>query len=171
MSILLFAVCQSPTNREAAQATTSNLPYRNLHDTVKYVGMQACQSCHQETYESFMKTGMGQSFDHATPQKSSAEFGDHIAAHGIPLYRARTHRRPTDGKHAIEGTIDVHVAGSVDAGRGKTQVPTGTKYFIHKEMLGLPQAGRRRTQRWPGHRLRAEQITGRPADRDPRPEP
>ncbi|MGB1242939.1 MAG: multiheme c-type cytochrome, partial [Chitinophagales bacterium] len=77
--IALFVVCQSPSNQEPTnKATTSDLPYQNLHDTVKYVGMQACQSCHQEIYETFIKTGMGQSFDHATPQKSAAEFGNHV---------------------------------------------------------------------------------------------
>ncbi|MEZ4886040.1 MAG: tetratricopeptide repeat protein [Chitinophagales bacterium] len=75
----LFVVCQSPTNQgETIHDKPSDLPYLNLHDTVKYVGMQACQSCHQEIYETFIQTGMGQSFDHATPQKSAAEFGDHV---------------------------------------------------------------------------------------------
>ncbi len=85
VSILLFVFCESPpsnrgerSNRETTQAISSDLPYRNLHDTVKYVGMQVCQSCHQEIYETFIKTGMGQSFDYATPSKSAAEFGDHV---------------------------------------------------------------------------------------------
>ncbi len=75
----LFVVCQSPSNQgNINEQPTSDLPYLNLHDTVKYVGMKACQSCHQEIYETFLQTGMGQSFDHATPQKSAATFGDHI---------------------------------------------------------------------------------------------
>lgn len=77
--LFLFALCQSPSNKESiSEELHSDLPYLNLHDTVEYVGMQACQSCHQEIYETFLQTGMGQSFDHATPQKSSAEFGDHV---------------------------------------------------------------------------------------------
>ncbi|MGB0931979.1 MAG: cytochrome c3 family protein, partial [Chitinophagales bacterium] len=77
--LLLFVLCQSPSNQDkTTEQFTSDLPYLNLHDTVEYVGMQACQSCHQEIYETFMQTGMGQSFNHATPQKSAATFGNHV---------------------------------------------------------------------------------------------
>jgi hypothetical protein len=45
------------------------------HDTaVKYVGKQQCRSCHADIYNSFIKTGMGQSFGAATKQKSAANF-------------------------------------------------------------------------------------------------
>lgn len=50
-------------------------PWLNHHDTAQYVGMDQCRSCHQEIYETFIQTGMGQSFDHATPEKSVAHFG------------------------------------------------------------------------------------------------
>ncbi len=51
--------------------------YLNHNDTVKYVGMQQCRACHQDIYNSFIETGMGKSFDLATPQKSSADFTKH----------------------------------------------------------------------------------------------
>ena len=43
-------------------------------DTVRYVGMKTCRNCHADIYESFLKTGMGKSFDVAGRQKSSARF-------------------------------------------------------------------------------------------------
>ncbi len=51
--------------------------YLNHNDTVKYVGMQQCRACHADIYNSFIETGMGKSFDLATPQKSSADFTKH----------------------------------------------------------------------------------------------
>ncbi len=53
------------------------VPYLNHNDTVKYVGKQACKNCHPGIYQSFMETGMGQSFGRATPQKSVADFSPH----------------------------------------------------------------------------------------------
>lgn len=39
--------------------------------------MTTCRSCHNDMYEDFRHTGMGRSFDHATPDKSDARFGQH----------------------------------------------------------------------------------------------
>lgn len=55
--------------------------YLNINDTVKYVGAQTCALCHQNIYNTFMHTGMGESFDVASRQKSSAQFGQHIVVH------------------------------------------------------------------------------------------
>ncbi len=46
-----------------------------MNDTVKYVGAKTCMLCHQEIYNSFSHTGMGESFDVASKTKSSAKFG------------------------------------------------------------------------------------------------
>ncbi len=51
--------------------------YASLADTVNYVGMATCRSCHPNVYNSFIRTGMGQSFDRATKQKTSAFYGAH----------------------------------------------------------------------------------------------
>lgn len=76
---LCFIYCQDTGFAPIADNAVSLLPYHNLNDTVKYVGMETCRSCHQNIYDTFIKTGMGQSFDHATHAKSAATFGKHIA--------------------------------------------------------------------------------------------
>lgn len=64
---LLFVThCTDPVKETI---TTS---YLNLNDTVKYVGMNTCKQCHYNIYETFIHTGMGQSFDTANLQKSKA---------------------------------------------------------------------------------------------------
>ena len=45
--------------------------YLNHNDTVKYVGKEECRMCHAEIYDSYMQTGMGQSFHFATKEHSA----------------------------------------------------------------------------------------------------
>lgn len=52
--------------------------YLNMNDTVKYVGAHTCMLCHQGIYNSFIHTGMGESFDKASKEKSAAKFGPHV---------------------------------------------------------------------------------------------
>ena len=67
-TIVPLFYCNKP-NTEGVSA------WRNVYDTtVHYVGMQTCRTCHEAVYQTFIKTGMGQSFDHATKQKSAADF-------------------------------------------------------------------------------------------------
>lgn len=51
--------------------------FLNMHDSVAYVGMATCRTCHANVHETFRHTGMGRSFGRATPVRSSAVFGDH----------------------------------------------------------------------------------------------
>lgn len=63
-SVILFNCQQKETS-----------PYRNIADEkAEYVGMDACRQCHQQVYETFIQTGMGQSWDVATKSKSAANF-------------------------------------------------------------------------------------------------
>ena len=50
--------------------------YLNLNDSVKYMGMNVCKECHFEIYQSFLRTGMGMSFDSASRHKSMAKIGE-----------------------------------------------------------------------------------------------
>ena len=64
--------CNSPKT-DATEAVGS--PWKNVYDSsAHYVGMQTCRTCHESVYQTFSQTGMGQSFDHATKQKSAADF-------------------------------------------------------------------------------------------------
>jgi hypothetical protein len=67
--LMLNTFCNAP-QKEQALATD----YLNHNDTVKYVGMQTCRSCHNDIYKTFIETGMGKSFDLATRAKSAADF-------------------------------------------------------------------------------------------------
>ena len=69
--ILLQYYCGTGQKSEQAKAT-----YLNLNDTVQYVGMDVCRQCHMDIYQSFIQTGMGQSFDHASREKSAAVFDE-----------------------------------------------------------------------------------------------
>lgn len=51
--------------------------YLNHNDSVSYVGKEQCRSCHLEIYKTFIETGMGRSFEHATRKKSAASFNKH----------------------------------------------------------------------------------------------
>ncbi len=51
--------------------------FRTVNDSVAYVGMQQCRSCHADVYDTYMQTGMGRSFDWASHEKSDAVFDHH----------------------------------------------------------------------------------------------
>lgn len=78
--ILLFIVsifirCNDPKVGTEIIVEESNInTYLNHSDTAKYVGMNTCKLCHQDIYNSFIKTGMGKSFEIASSKKSVAEF-------------------------------------------------------------------------------------------------
>ena len=48
--------------------------YRNLGSEATYVGMEACKQCHVDIYNTFIHTGMGQSFAEANQGNSHAVF-------------------------------------------------------------------------------------------------
>tara|TARA_B100000579_G_scaffold73258_1_gene56200 strand:- start:31972 stop:33885 length:1914 start_codon:yes stop_codon:yes gene_type:complete len=48
--------------------------FKNLNESVSYIGMNQCAACHSEQYESFIKTGMGKSFRPALKKYSSSNF-------------------------------------------------------------------------------------------------
>lgn len=62
-------------NPQQSNSEAKGSPWKNVYDTnVHYVGMQACRTCHESIYQTFIQTGMGQSFGHATRKKSAADF-------------------------------------------------------------------------------------------------
>lgn len=74
-SLLLIVTqlkCKQVPEHEQQKST-----YLNHHDSVKYVGKETCRSCHNDKYETYIHTGMGLSFDSASPAKSAADFSGH----------------------------------------------------------------------------------------------
>jgi tetratricopeptide (TPR) repeat protein len=72
--IIVFS-CQTPKGKTTTEITkTDTLLYLNHSDSAKYVGINTCKLCHQEIYKTFIKTGMGKSFDVASKAKSSADY-------------------------------------------------------------------------------------------------
>jgi tetratricopeptide (TPR) repeat protein len=71
--LLLSYACDSPLAPQEKSSSDSSL-YLNHSDTARYVGMNTCRQCHANIYETFIKTGMGKSFDLATKTKSSGDF-------------------------------------------------------------------------------------------------
>jgi len=69
--VVLFSIpfCTQSTK------TTEESQYINHSDSVQYVGMEACVSCHIDKKETFIHTGMGQSFGPASREKSIGQFG------------------------------------------------------------------------------------------------
>lgn len=70
LSFALFSVYCSKGKSSLSQDKT----YFNLHDSVRYVGMQTCMQCHSGIHSSFLQTGMGKSLAKASKSKSSASF-------------------------------------------------------------------------------------------------
>lgn len=78
--ILLFGISYISCDRNEKKINTNSeikpdsLSYLNHSDSAKYVGINTCKLCHQSIYNSFIKTGMGKSFDNASKVKSSGDF-------------------------------------------------------------------------------------------------
>lgn len=75
-SFAVLYYCCSPVSQTAKELHPES-PFLNVYDNVKYVGSEACRTCHAANFESFHHTGMGQSFGPATQQKSAADFANH----------------------------------------------------------------------------------------------
>jgi hypothetical protein len=63
--------------REPAAEQAGDGPWRNLADSVGFVGMAVCASCHLDVHATFIHTGMGRSFGLASAGRSDARFGAH----------------------------------------------------------------------------------------------
>ena len=71
---LSFFNCNSDISDKNSLTKKETSKYLNHGDSANYVGMNTCKLCHQSIYNSFIKTGMGKSFDLASKSKSSADF-------------------------------------------------------------------------------------------------
>ena len=78
LGAIIFS-CNTPEEKITQQIETSDtLLYLNHSDSAKYVGINTCKLCHQNIYNTFIKTGMGKSFDLASKEKSAADYHNSI---------------------------------------------------------------------------------------------
>ncbi len=73
MALLMFWQCDTGTPKPTEIAQS----YWGHSDSVEYVGIMKCASCHGDIYKTFVETGMGKSFGPADPQKSAADLSHH----------------------------------------------------------------------------------------------
>jgi hypothetical protein len=75
--LLIFTLLFSCNSGEITtyQEGSENV-YLNHKDSVSYVGKEKCKDCHLDIYNSFLETGMGQSFSHASKTKSVLDEND-----------------------------------------------------------------------------------------------
>jgi hypothetical protein len=71
--IVFLGKCRFP-DEKTGQESSADTVYAALKDSTFYVGMETCRQCHQEIYDSYIQTGMGRSFGHATRTRSAAIF-------------------------------------------------------------------------------------------------
>ena len=76
--VLGLLACDFNNKNTSVSTATNSSKYLNHHDSAKYVGIQTCKLCHQNIYNTFIQTGMGQSFDSATSSKSKAVFNHDV---------------------------------------------------------------------------------------------
>jgi len=75
--ILSFQFCNTSQKKDPEDSINKNESlYLNHADSAKYVGMATCKLCHQDIYNTFIKTGMGKSLGIASQEKSSANFSN-----------------------------------------------------------------------------------------------
>lgn len=76
---VIFFSCETPEGKSlTAEVKKDTLIYLNHSDSAKYVGINTCKLCHQDIYNTFIKTGMGKSFDVVSKTKSSGDFHNSV---------------------------------------------------------------------------------------------
>lgn len=71
--------CQTPEGKNTStEIKKDTLFYMNHSDSAKYVGINTCKLCHQDIYNTYIKTGMGKSFDIASKTKSSGNYHNSV---------------------------------------------------------------------------------------------
>ncbi len=87
ITLALFAItlptffCHNPATENIDNETHEASLWKNVYDTgAHYVAMQTCRSCHEPIYQTFIQTGMGQSFGTANKEKTAADFS---SAHAL----------------------------------------------------------------------------------------
>ncbi len=76
---VIFFSCETPEGKSlTAEVKKDTLIYLNHSDSAKYVGINTCKLCHQDIYNTFIKTGMGKSFDVVSKTKSAGDYHNSV---------------------------------------------------------------------------------------------
>ncbi len=107
--ILLLSYCRF-SEQKPEQATTEG--YWGHVDTIGYVGMSTCASCHPSHHQSYLRTGMGRSFGLASRERSDADYSAHPRVYDeqLNLYYQPFWRRDTlfIAEFRLDGKDTVH---------------------------------------------------------------
>lgn len=79
VTVFVIALTKCGTKEPQAEVDPKAMEdsvYLNLNDTVAYVGMETCKTCHGDIHSTFIHTGMGLSFDKASRNKSSSKLNE-----------------------------------------------------------------------------------------------
>jgi len=75
IAVFLLGLSYCRFNTEAVAGAPEG--YWAQVDTVSYVGMETCASCHPDHHDTYQHTGMGRSFGLATRDRSDADYSGH----------------------------------------------------------------------------------------------
>jgi tetratricopeptide (TPR) repeat protein len=74
---MLVSYCSPDNPGSKSNPVKVSDPWLGHSDSAHYVGINTCRQCHDAIYQTFIKTGMGQSFDSASRKKSAGKFDSH----------------------------------------------------------------------------------------------
>lgn len=78
VGVVIFS-CETPKGKSSStEIKKDTLLYLNHSDSAKHVGINTCKLCHQDIYNTYIKTGMGKSFDVASKTKSSGDYHNSV---------------------------------------------------------------------------------------------
>lgn len=72
LAMAIFSYCG-----QLSKKSDKDFYWRNHSDSAHYVGMNTCKQCHSQVHSTFIHTGMGESWDIATKERSKGKFGNH----------------------------------------------------------------------------------------------
>lgn len=88
LAVLIVLICLMAYCGKTTEKSLTTNTFRNLSDTARYVGMETCRQCHADIYNTYIETGMGQSFGLANKTKSAGDFSRNhtVYDHELNLY-------------------------------------------------------------------------------------
>lgn len=131
---VIFAACQTE-EKNGENWEKQPETFRNLGPEARYVGMEACKSCHSDIYETFRHTGMGLSFDSATTEKSSATFGNHALV--FDRERSLYYQARLEGKNLLIDQFQLSGNDTINKRTEKVSYVVGSGQHTNSHLLQI----------------------------------